>query len=110
MRQRLRIDPELGLVRYCTGCADWLPDDAEFWYVSNRAGTSYQRNGRTHRRLHDAMACRACATQRPYESPVPCPICLSVRTTRFACHGCAGRIVGPMTATRLAEYGLASTA
>lgn len=103
MTHRLRDDPELGPVRYCARCADWLPDDAEFWYVSVRAGTPYLSEGRSYTRLHDGMACRACATERPYETPVPCPICLSVRTTRFACHGCAGRIVGPMTADRLAS-------
>lgn len=28
-----REDPELGTERYCRGCDEWWPDDAEFWYL-----------------------------------------------------------------------------
>ena len=38
--------------------------------------------------------------------PHLCPTCRAVRTIREECHGCAGRIAGPLTGALLAEGGL----
>lgn len=29
-------DPELGPVRHCRTCDEWLPDDSEFWLTTSR--------------------------------------------------------------------------
>lgn len=88
------MDPELGLVRWCPGCADWLPVDAEFWYFEPKRPT--------------VAHCRACKSEaRTRRKPHICPRCLVVRTQNRECHGCAGRSAGPLTVEKLREWGLA---
>ena len=50
-------DPELGPVRFCVRCDEWLPDDAEFWYTSRRGYLTCQAcqaewGAARYRRLH----------------------------------------------------------
>jgi hypothetical protein len=46
MEQVSEVDPELGPVRWCSGCGEWWPDDDDFW------------DGRP------AKVCRACEYER----------------------------------------------
>lgn len=50
--QRLADDPELGAVRYCPRCAEWWPDDGEFWYYDAHSNRTW---------------CRACQDERSRE-------------------------------------------
>ena len=45
-------DPALGLVRWCAACAEWWPEDREFWGVT-ACRDGYRRSW-----------CRACKTSR----------------------------------------------
>lgn len=49
----VRIDEELGLVRYCLGCEEWWPSDEDFW-----------RPNRWYRRA----VCRACHSESRREN------------------------------------------
>ena len=49
------MDPELGPTRFCRRCDEWLPFDAEFWYIWNKG------------RARVSYVCRACQDRRTRE-------------------------------------------
>jgi hypothetical protein len=51
VRSGLSLYPELGTVRYCRVCQEWLPADGEFFYI-------YSRGERT------IFRCRTCNDRR----------------------------------------------
>lgn len=63
-RHPVRVDPELGPERWCGGCQEWWPDDAEFWrYYTVPAGAiSKLVNGVRYYRRNPSriVRCRAC--------------------------------------------------
>ena len=56
MTPRRRIDTLLGTLRYCRGCDEWWPEDAEFWITYTR-----KRASGGHRAGTVMTQCRACA-------------------------------------------------
>jgi hypothetical protein len=62
-RQLVGIDPDIGPIRYCRGCAEWWPDDDDFWYlITHHAGERLTMRGRTYIRKTPTTVrrCRAC--------------------------------------------------
>lgn len=123
MSRDVRQDDELGPVRWCGNCAEWWPDDKEFWYVRRwHAGTQTVALGRpyTRRTSGETHICRACHnehTARNYAErragrAIPRPhVCRSrdciviLPPGRDKCYGCLRRTVGPLTVARLWELG-----
>lgn len=117
------IDPELGPIRRCPGCHEWWPDDDEFFTTRTyEAGQLAYANGRPYVRSKSGItrrckACHAASVRRSkkraslrtaeasrrmtagYCSRAGCPI--RVPAGRALCHGCAGRVVGPLTPERI---------
>lgn len=63
---KTREDDELGPVRWCGRCAEWWPDDGEFWHlVTYRAGTVARTRGRAYTRRTSGVSqfCKACARE-----------------------------------------------
>ena len=56
MTGQVMDDPELGPVRWCSGCADWWPLDDEFFYIQTRLSTAS--------RPFTTYQCRACHIDR----------------------------------------------
>lgn len=86
----------------CLYCGEDWPDEPGFF--------RYWRGRRIGRK------CLACTAEARGHRPPLCSVCLTVRTNEqtgrggpYVCHGCARRIVGPLTVARLAEYGLVPT-
>jgi hypothetical protein len=114
-----RIDVELGPVRWCRQCAEWWPDDDVFWTVVP-AGTVSVAAGRAYVRKLDIKRCRAHVEER---IRVPWDVrrdawrtprahhcrngnCIViVPEGREHCHGCDGRLAGPLMVDRLASLG-----
>lgn len=89
----VRVDMDLGLVRFCRRCDAWYPLDEEFWYRERK---------RPH--IFHCLACKAADRTKDQL----CPTCLMVRTRRdVGCHGCERRISGRLTVEMLQRYGLA---
>lgn len=62
-----RRDAVLGTVRWCAGCREWWPDDAEFFIVkAYRAGTVAVAAGRPYVRGSSGVTrqCKACHAER----------------------------------------------
>lgn len=114
-----RVDVELGPVRWCGTCAEWWPDDEEFWTVVP-AGTVSVAAGRPYVRKLDVKRCRAHtgiqklprvreAMRRPKAHQCRSQACIViVPEGRDVCYGCQGLTVGPLTVERLVVYGMAS--
>lgn len=101
---RYRTDPETGSERYCPRCDEWWPFDEEFW-VSIATGAHCRACKRRADRLYAAE--RRAIWRAMVRRPHPCARCLTVLTQNRECHGCAGRVAGPLTVQFLASHGLA---
>ena len=123
---KVRIDDELGPVRWCGRCAEWWPDDEDFWLFSAyQAGDVAKAGGRLYVRKTSGLAatCRSCHAdlrvrghierkrragvvrhqcRRPPNTR-PCPVLVPVG--RSMCYGCSGETAGPMTSERLGILG-----
>ena len=117
-----RVDAELGPVRWCGTCAEWWPDDDEFW-TTVPAGTVSVAAGRPYVRQLDVRRCRAHvqpAIRVPWDQrrdtwrerrdhQCRSKACIViVPTDRDICYGCLGETVGPLTVERLHAYGMAA--
>ncbi len=85
------------LLLRCLYCGEDWPDTAEFF--------RYWHGRRIGRKC---LACTEETRTITRSKPQPCARCLVIRTTNRECHGCAGRLDGPLTPARLASLGLAA--
>jgi hypothetical protein len=84
------------LLLRCLYCGeDWADTDEFFRYWKGK------RLGRK------CLGCYADERSKRGSKPHLCPTCLAVRTPETECHGCAGRIIGPLTVEILRRLGLA---
>lgn len=122
--QRTRNDAELGPVRWCTTCAEWWPDDEEFWNIvpagtvaRNRFGEYVRKTDVKRCRAHKGNEGRVRPTFHRRRSRYHIPNAHQCRSTsgcivivppaRDLCYGCRGLTDGPLTVDRLAALGMA---
>lgn len=93
VKQRLNgTQRRQALMVRCLYCGENWPETSEFWRWIN--GRRFGRKCR---------ACRADDQRDAGTAGHVCSLCLAVRIhgPEGLCHGCAGRITGPMTIARL---------
>jgi hypothetical protein len=116
----IRVDDELGEIRWCERCAEWWPNDSTFWHFSTyHAGDVAGSAGKRYIRRTSGVAasCRACHGEavrighirRANDRGVTghrcrgadCPVWVPVG--RSKCYSCSGADRRPMTLAVLEE-------